>query len=388
MSILAVVPTTASAGGHGDNKSRKPKQVEAPPAQPPVKVAAQGSTSRVVVEWAPVKGATHYRIFRGIAGVWTPDPIATVWRLRFVDHSVRQGAVHAYKVAAVNRGGLGPQSGEVSATPIAPPTGVTAVGGERQVTVKWAASAGATGYTVFRGLNWEHLQPVAKNISATMFVDTGLTNGKRYVYRVRALALNSESRLSHAAVAKPLGVPPAVAPANLQASSGNAFIQLSWNAVTGATGYSVFRSTNGGAFGATPVTTVTNPSFKNSGLTNGVAYSYRVAARNGAGDGPQSEPVTATPNAPPVAPTNLSATGGNAMVTLSWTAVTGATSYRLYRGTATNGQAAAPLATNLTTAAFVDSAVTNGTAYFYKVTSVAGSGESVRSTEATATPTA
>lgn len=349
---------------------------------------AHGTTGRVVVEWAPVKGATHYRVFRGIAGVWTSDPIATVWRLRFVDYSVRQGALHSYKVAPVNRGGVGPQSGDASATPIAPPAEVTATGGERQVTVKWAASTGATGYIVYRGLHWEHLQPVAKNINATMFVDTGLTNGKRYVYRIRALALSSESRLSPAAAAKPLGAPPTVAPVNLQATSGNAFIQLSWNAVTGATGYSVFRSTNGGPFGPTPLTTATNPTFKNTGLTNGVAYSYRVAARNGAGDGPLSAAVTATPNAPPPAPTNLSATGGNAMVTLSWTAVTGTTTYRVYRGTTANGQAAAPLATDLTAAAFVDSGVTNGIAYFYKVTAVAGSGESARSTEATATPTA
>ena len=95
-SMMAVAPTTALAGGHGD-AGRRPKPVEAPPAQPPAKVVAHGTTGRVVVEWAPVTGATHYRIFRGIAGVWTPDPIATVWHLRFVDHSVRQGAIHSYK---------------------------------------------------------------------------------------------------------------------------------------------------------------------------------------------------------------------------------------------------------------------------------------------------
>ena len=74
------------------------------------------------------------------------------------------------------------------------------------------------------------------------------------------------------------------------------------------------------------------------------------------------------------------------MVTLSWTAVATASSYNVYRSTTTNGQAAPPLATNLNAPAFVDSPVTNGVTYFYKVTAVNAFGESERSTEASASP--
>ena len=45
------------------------------------------------------------------------------------------------------------------------------------------------------------------------------------------------------------------------------------------------------------------------------------------------------------------------MITLSWTPVTGATAYRVYRGTATGAQAPAQLGPDVTTSAFVDSAV-------------------------------
>jgi hypothetical protein len=76
------------------------------------------------------------------------------------------------------------------------------------------------------------------------------------------------------------------------------------------------------------------------------------------------------------------------MVTLSWTAVSSATSYNVYRSTTTNGQTAPPLATGVTAAAYVDSPVVNGTTYFYKVTAVNAFGEGGRSAEATGSPLA
>jgi uncharacterized protein (DUF1800 family)/fibronectin type 3 domain-containing protein len=384
-SIVAALPSGTAAGGHGERAGRRSMPVIAAPASAPARIVAHAASGRVWVEWSPLPGAVGYKVYRGVAGVWSPDPIATVWRSHFNDHHILNGALHAYKVAAFNKGGIGPMSAEASATPLAPPQKVEAVGGDRQVTVTWLASAGATGYIVMRGIAWDRLVPIATNVNATKFVDTGLTNGTKYIYRIRAVALNSESKLSDAAWAKPQGAPPADAPANLTAAAGNGFVKLAWNAVTGATSYQIFRSTTG-TFDAPAIATVTTTTFKNEGLINGTAYSYRVAARNAGGNGPYSSIVTATPNAPPAAPTNLTATAGNVMVTLGWTPVAGATGYRVYRGTATNAQAAAPIATDLTAPAFVDASVTNGVTYFYQVTATAAGAESARSPEASATP--
>jgi uncharacterized protein (DUF1800 family)/fibronectin type 3 domain-containing protein len=383
--VLAAGPFQAAAGGLNDRDPRR-KPIPAP-TQAPAKIVAHAGSGRAWVDWTPVQGAVGYRVFRSVAGVWSAEPIATVWRSHFNDRQVANGSLHAYKVAAFNKGGIGPLSAEASATPLAPPQKVEAAGGERQVTVSWQASSGATGYMVMRGVRWDRLAPVATNLNATTFVDTGLNNGTKYIYRVRAMAANSQSRLSEAAWAKPTIAPPSQAPAELSATSGNAFVKLTWSAVNGATSYGVFRTTNG-TFGTTPLATVTTPGFKNEGLTNGVTYSYRVTARNAGGDGPASAAVTATPNAPPAAPTNLTATGGDRMITLGWTPVAGATAYRVYRGTAANAQAAMAIGPDVTTSAFVDSNLTNGTAYFYKVTAIAGGAESVRSNEASATPQA
>ena len=335
-----------------------------------------------------MRDAHAYRVFRAVAGVWSTEPIATVFHSRFVDFRLTNGTTYSYKVLAFNRGGNGPPSNVVEAMPLAPPTELTATAGDKQIVLAWRASPGAMSYAVFRKSRNERFARIGGAITATTLIDAGLTNGTLYVYSVRALTANGGSDFSHPAYGTPkapASPPPAAAPQNLSATPGNGQIQLSWNAVAGATDYRVFRTTTG-TFGTTPLATVTTPSYLNTGLMNGTAYSYRVAAHNAGGDGPASATVSATPGAVPSAPTNLSATAGNAMVTLSWTAVGTATSYNVYRSTTTNGQTTPPLATGVNTPAFVDSPVTNGTPFFYKVTAVNAFGESTRSGEVTATP--
>src|SRR5207245_1932911 len=61
--------------------------------------------------------------------------------------------------------------------PPALPTGVMAAPGNAQVTVSWAASGGATTYTLKRGASGGPYMDVAMGITGTSRVDGGLTNG-------------------------------------------------------------------------------------------------------------------------------------------------------------------------------------------------------------------
>lgn len=92
------------------------------------------------------------------------------------------------------------------------------------------------------------------------------------------------------------------------------------------------------------------------------------------------------PPAVPAAPTNLKATAGSAQVALTWTGSAGATSYTLYRGTASGGET--QLKSGLTATSYTDSGLTNGTTYFYQVAAVNSAGTSAKSSEAGATPQA
>ena len=87
---------------------------------------------------------------------------------------------------------------------------------------------------------------------------------------------------------------------------------------------------------------------------------------------------------PPSVPTGLTATAGNAQVTLAWTASSGATSYNVKRST-TSGGPYSQLGT-AAVSSYLDSTVTNGTPYYYVVAAVNANGASANSSEASATP--
>jgi fibronectin type 3 domain-containing protein len=178
------------------------------------------------------------------------------------------------------------------------------------------------------------------------------------------------------------GNPPS-APTGLAATPGNAQVNLAWTAVSGATGYYVKRSTTTGT--ETQIATVSTTSYSDNAVTNGTKYFYVVSAYNSYGSSPNSAEVNATPNlSVPVAPTGLTATAGNAQVVLSWTASASATSYNVKRSTTSGGPYTivnSPAATN-----YADTGLSNGTPYYYVVTAVNAAGESVPSSQASATP--
>ena len=177
-------------------------------------------------------------------------------------------------------------------------------------------------------------------------------------------------------------------PSGLSATPGNAQVILSWASSNGATSYHVKRSTvSGGPYSA--VGSPTGDSYVDASLTNGTKYFYVVSALNSAGESANSSEVNATPTAPanaPPTPTNLQANAGDAQVSLTWSASTGATSYSVQRSTTSGGpysQIATP-----STNSYLDSGMANGTTYYYVVAAVNAAGQSANSSQASATPTA
>jgi RHS repeat-associated protein len=89
---------------------------------------------------------------------------------------------------------------------------------------------------------------------------------------------------------------------------------------------------------------------------------------------------------PPAAPTNLAAQAGNASAGLTWTGSSGATSYNVYQGTSSGGESSTPVATGITGTSYIAAGLTNGTAYYFKVTAVGTGGTSGYSNETSTTP--
>lgn len=208
--------------------------------------------------------------------------------------------------ACSNSGSNSSNNGDGSSAPSAP-TNLTATAGNQQASLSWAASSNAASYTVKRGTANGGPYNTVGSPAATTYVDTSLANGTTYYYVVTAVNAIGPSSNSNQATATP-AAPPAVpaAPLNLTATGGDQQVSLTWTASTGATSYNVKRAAVSGG----PYTTVASPAgatYTDTTVTNGTTYYYVVTAVNTIGESPNSNQVSATPNATQTAPSSCTA---------------------------------------------------------------------------------
>ena len=185
--------------------------------------------------------------------------------------------------------------------------------------------------------------PVAYPASAC--TDTVPADGA-YAYRVVAVYRSWTATSAVRAVdVVPAPAAPELAAATAKSpAAGEAAgdVELTWNAVAGATGYAVYRAATSQAGAADPRYTrldaggVTATGYTDAGLpAEGGTWHYAVKALGPGGDSAFSNERATTVIARPPAPRNLTATaaaGGD--ITLAWDAVNGAEGYRVYRRTA------------------------------------------------------
>ena len=191
-------------------------------------------------------------------------------------------------------------------------------------------------------------------------------------------------------------LPPAPAQATgLTAQAGNAQVALSWEDPDNATisKWQVQRKEGSGSYGAwvdVPDSGATTTSHTVTGLTNGTAYSFKIRAVNAGGNGPASDEVTATPMAPPLKPTGVTATAGHAQVALSWNNPDNATiskwQYQQKQADGSYGPWMDIPNSTATTTSHTVTGLTNGTVYSFRIRAVNAGGNGAPSDEVTATP--
>jgi len=240
---------------------------------------------------------------------------------------------YTFTVAATNGAGTGPASApSAAATPFTvpgAPTGVQVSAGDGQVVVSWTAPAvdggsPVTGYVVTPYIGGAAQPAQASSGPGLTFTATGLTNGVVYTVKVAAVNLAGTGASSTASAAvTPHSVPSK--PLDVVATVGDQQVGLSWTTPasdggTPITGYRVTPYADGVA--QTPILRAgTGTTTTITGLTNGIAYTFTVAATVADGTGAASvltDPAV-VPFGKPGTPTALVATRGNASVNLAWT---------------------------------------------------------------------
>lgn len=89
-----------------------------------------------------------------------------------------------------------PPTGPSTQAPAAP-TGLSAAAADRQISLTWSATSGATSYNVYRD------STLLGSPTSTSYMDSGLSNGTSYVYQVSAVNSAGESAKSTAVNATP-----------------------------------------------------------------------------------------------------------------------------------------------------------------------------------------
>ena len=178
-------------------------------------------------------------------------------------------------------------------------------------------------------------------------------------------------------------------PTNLTVTAGEQKNTLTWDAVSGASNYKVYRSTTpsvttSSTFRGSPPTT-TFPDSTPS-LTGGTTYYYRVLSVKSSVESALSVEKNGTPTGPA---TTLSAAADNQSVNLTWSNVAGADNYTLYWATSSGVDNNSNSITGLSSSPYVHAGLTASTTYYYRIAAVSQSNVTgTLSNRASGTPTA
>ncbi|MBO5065106.1 MAG: hypothetical protein J6D06_03230 [Clostridia bacterium] len=313
----------------------------------------------ITFTWGAVDGAEKYHVYRKIYGATYYTYITTVDAdtLSFTDTGATNGKIMCYTVKAVSGQSTSAYLAKCMTYVKAPV--VSYSNSASGVFLKWDKNDSAVGYWVYRkagnAKSWTRIAVV----TTPYYTDTKVTSGTNYTYTVKAYTGKILSACNMAGwTVKHLSVPELVA-----ANNGYGAVTVSWKKVPGAAAYYVYRKANGvGSWSYIGKTTAL--SYRDTNVRNRNTYEYTVRAYYGTDTSYfKTKGVTAKfIEAPTLTVANRT---GN--VQLSWNAVTGATSYYIYRK-AGNATSWTQIAT-VTSTSYVDKNVVNGTTYRYTIRS-------------------
>jgi len=307
-------------------KARNAENIETAPSSPvsgttliappdcPANLIATATDRTVTVSWEAVSGASGYDI--EVDGAILNNATAT----SYTHAGLNPGTPHTYRVRAKNEGGPGSWSSSItkSTLPGSPnvPVNLNAIPLSTSITVTWNNVPGATGYDI------EADGELVSNGPNTNYIHNSLTPGTHHAYRVRSINPGGKSEWSGYANATTQmeSVP---VPVNVTAVPTLNNITLSWDAVTGASGYDV--EADGVTYDNGVRTTYTQ-----NNLAPGTQHLYRVRAKKGGINSEWSAAVVASTLTNAFGtPVRFKANANDTSVELSWDAVPDATGYDL-----------------------------------------------------------
>ena len=307
-----------------------------------VKVGFSSDGTAIVVSWSKAKDADEYCVYRKTGnGSWTK--LGTTSKPSYTDKAVASCKSYKYKIEAIEKSGIFGWGG-VKATKqskesesicyLKPVTGMTVEYDpiKNVMVVKWAKTSDATEYSVHRSLNggkgvWY------KTVSGLSLEDADISVKQTYGYAAKAQRGNDRgARSAFVTYDLTLNAPTGLKVAST-VSNGKQGLKLTWNAVSGAKIYAVYRQVNGGEWTAAVINSGNgNTSYTDWNVESGKTYTYKVWAKKTA---TVASHVSGTVSGQFFAmPQNVKASYSydTDNVKLTWSGVGGAEKYEVYYG--------------------------------------------------------
>ena len=306
-------------------------------AAPTVKIA--NASTGIKVSWSKVGGATGYTVYRseysnGQWSKWKNMGTAKSDKSAWTDKSVKSGTQYKYTVRTVKNKLMSGYKATSGLVFLSQPT-VKIANASTGVKVSWSKVGGATGYTVYRSelsngkwTKWKNMGTAKSDKSA--WTDKSVKSGTQYKYTVRAV--NGKSLSTYKATAGLLYL----AQPTVEIANATKGVKVSWSKVSGATGYTVYRSelSNGKWSKWKDMGTAKSDksAWTDKSVKSGTQYKYTVRAVNGK----VKSSYKATDTLCYLAATNLSYVEVKEGIKLTWSKSAGAKKYIIYRAENTN----------------------------------------------------
>ena len=301
----------------------------------PVVTEIENGNGSSTIYWKACGGAARYGVFyRDSQGEW--HGIASTSDTYYTHKGLKHNQTTTYTVRCLDKNGdfVSDFNREGwTNTYLAPPVITRVSSGVDGVDVEWKKLPGEARFRVYRkdaSHGWSRVGETAEGF----FTDKSAQSGKTYSYTVRSITADSSKETSYYNEGKSLYY--VATPKISAAENGSGSVTLYWKECSGAKAYRVFHLTADGWKG---LGNTSGTSYTHEGLKSSQTVTYTVRCLDGSGDFVSGYDKTGFVHryiAPPVINSVVKAAKG---YTVSWEAVDGVSSYRLYRRTVTSGWA-------------------------------------------------